>query len=104
MTPGVHGVGGDRQGEALLDVLHEPSLLPIGVLRAAQRDQDVVGLELRDRVRDDGQDAAPSGRAAGVRADRVHVAEHRVQPLVGDMPHPIDLIGEPGKPAGQAWA
>ena len=61
----------------------------------------MIGLELRDRVRDDGQDAATSGRAAGVRADRVHVAEHRVQAFVGDVPHPIDLIGEPGKPAGE---
>ena len=63
--------------------------------------QDVIGLELRDRVGDDGQDAATSGRAAGVRADRAHVAEHGVKAFVGDVPHPIDLIGEPSEPAGE---
>ena len=70
------------------------------MLWAAQRDQDVVGLELRDGVRDDRQDAAAARRAAGVGADRVHVAEHRVEALVGDVPKPIDVVGEPGKSPG----
>ncbi len=31
--------------------------------------------------------------------DRVHVVQHGVEALVGDMPEPIDIVREPGKPA-----
>ena len=98
---GIDGVGRDRQAEAVLDVLDELSLLPVGVLGAAQRDQDVVGREVRDGVRDDGQDAATAGNAAGVGADRAHVAEHGVEALIGDMPQPIDIVGQPREPTRQ---
>ena len=87
---------------ALLDVLDQPALLPVGVLRAAQRDQDVVGLELLRR-----RPRSPSGccRGAAVprasRADRAHVPQHRVESLVGDVPKPIDVVGEPRESAGQ---
>ena len=57
--------------------------------------------EVRDCVRDHGQDAAPAGQSAGVGADRVHVAQYGVEALVGDMPAPIDVVGEPGKPPGE---
>ena len=29
------------------------------------------------------------------------MAEHGVKAFVGDMPHPIDVIGEPSEPAGE---
>ena len=29
------------------------------------------------------------------------MAQHGVEALVGDMPDPIDLVGEPGKPPGE---
>ena len=65
----VHRVGGDRQPEALLDVLDQPALLPVGVLGAVECEQDVVGAEVRDGVCDRGQDAATEGGAVGVRVD-----------------------------------
>jgi hypothetical protein len=101
MSAWVYRVGRQGQAEALLDVLAEPALLPVGVLRAAQCEQDVIGLEILDGVRDYGHDAAPAGQSAGVGADRVHVVQHGVEALVGDMPAPIDVVGEPGKPPGE---
>ena len=71
---------------------------------AAQRDQDVVGLELLDGIRDDGQDAAANRRAADVGVDRAHVAQHAVEPLVGDMPMPIDIVRKPGESPGEGRA
>ena len=97
----VDGVGGDREAEASFDVLDEPSLLPVGVRRGAQREQDVVRAECRDGVGDDGQDAATEGSAVGVHVDRVQVAEHGVEALVGDVPIAVDVVGEPGEPAGE---
>jgi hypothetical protein len=65
-------------------------------------EQYVVGSEVRDRVPDDGQDAATTGETARVDPNRAHVAEHRVEALVGDMPRPVDVVAEPGKPAEQS--
>jgi hypothetical protein len=101
---GVDRVRRHRQAEALLDVLDQLSLLPVGVLRATQRDQNVIGLEGGDGVAEDGQDAATEGVPASAGADRAHVAEHGVEALVSDMPTPIDIIGQPRKPARQAWS
>ena len=66
-----------------------------------QRDQDVIGLERRDCVRDDRHDASTGSRAARVRTDRVHVAQDRVEALVGVVPESIHLIGEPGQSSGE---
>jgi hypothetical protein len=102
MSFGVDREDRQRQAEALLDVLDQPSLLPIGVLWATQRDQNVIGLELGDGIGEDGQDTATEGISAGVGTDRVQVAEHGVEALVGGVSEPIDIIGQPGKPAWQA--
>ena len=40
-----------------------------------------------------GQDAAADGRSADVGADRVHVRQHGVGPLVGDVPRAVDAAG-----------
>ena len=40
-------------------------------------------------------------RAARVRTDRVHVAQDRVEALVGVVPESIHLIGEPGQSSGE---
>ena len=93
MSAWIYRVGRQRQAEALLDVLGELVLLPVGVLGAAQCEQDVIGLEVRNCVRDHGHDTATAGQSAGVGADRVHVAQHGVEALVGDMPAPIDVVG-----------
>jgi hypothetical protein len=93
MSASVYRVGRQGQAEALHDVLAELVLLPVGVLRAAQCEQDVIGLEVRNCVRDHGHDAATAGQSAGVGADRVHVAQYGVEALVGDMPAPIDVVG-----------
>jgi hypothetical protein len=93
MPASVYRVGRERQAEALLDVRVEPVLLPVGVLRAAQSEQDVIGLEVRYCVRDYGHDVAAAGQSGGVGADRVHVAQHGVVALVGDVPAPIDVVG-----------
>jgi hypothetical protein len=101
-VPGeVDRVGRQRQAEVLLDARDQLVLLPVGVLGASQRDQKVVGLKFRDSVRDDGQDAAAEGHSADLGVDRVHVAEHGVEALVGEMPESVDLISQPGEPSGQ---
>jgi len=61
----------------------------------------MVRPELVDRVRDHRQKAAAARDARSVRADRAHVAEHRVKAVVSDMAEPIDIIGEPRQPPGQ---
>ena len=38
----VDRVGRDRQAKAFLDVLTHPALLPVGMLRAAHGDEDVI--------------------------------------------------------------
>ena len=42
-----------------------------------------------------------ASRAARVRADRVHVAQDRVEALVGAVPESIHVIGEPGQSSGE---
>jgi hypothetical protein len=46
----------------------------------------MIGLELLDPISEDGQDAAAERVSAGVGADRAHVAEHGVKPLVSHVP------------------
>ncbi|MCA1700769.1 MAG: hypothetical protein LC790_18430, partial [Actinobacteria bacterium] len=71
-----------RQAKALANLLDKHALLPVGVLGAAQPDQDVIGVELCDGVRKGGQDAVITCNAAGLDADRAHVAEDGVKALV----------------------
>ena len=58
MPARVHCVADEWQAEALLQAPLDPTLLPIGVLRAPQREQHVIRLEVLDRIGDDRQDAA----------------------------------------------
>ena len=92
---------GDRQAKAVLNVFDEPPLLPVGVVRDAQGDQDVIGLERRDSIRDHRHDAPPGSRSAGVGADRVHVLQDGVEALVGVVPKAVDVVGEPGESSGE---
>ena len=91
MSFGVDREDRQRQAEALLDVLDQASLLPIGVLWATQRDQNVIGLELGDGIGEDGQDTATEGISAGVGTDRVQVAEHGVEAPVGGVSKPVGI-------------
>ena len=61
----------------------------------------MIGLEVLDRIGDDRQDAAAVVRSAGVGADGLHVAEHRVEALVGKVAELIHIVGKPGEPPGE---
>jgi hypothetical protein len=66
-----------------------------------QSDQDVVGREVRDGIRDYGPNASAAWAAARFDANRAHVAKHRVQALVRDVATPVDVVAKPRKPAWQ---
>ena len=58
----------------------------------------MIGPEILDRIGDDRQDAAAVVRSAGVGANGLHVAEHRVEALVGKMAELVHVVGKPGEP------
>jgi hypothetical protein len=90
----------DRNVEAGKNRVDQPVLLPRGVIRTPQRDQDVVWPKLANRVRERGQRRlVPDTRPRlGPRREFLHVTEDGLEALVRLEASAIRVRGEPAKP------
>ena len=74
---------GYRESEALQHLIEQVSLLPAGALLGAKGDQDVIGIELSDRVLEGEQGIICADGALRVDPDLFEVTQHRLEALVG---------------------
>jgi hypothetical protein len=89
------------QPEPLDDALHEPMLLPAGSGRSTQRDQQMVGLERANRIRERLERLVAADGSARVRAHLAKLSQHRSKPLVRPFVRRIGVGVEPVEAAGQ---
>src|SRR5215204_5245697 len=89
------------QTEAGEDLLNESLLLPARGLRSPQRDQDVIRLELLDRVGEGEQWIIGADLARRVIAHLLEVAENCREPFVRGASRSVDVRSEPVHPVGQ---
>jgi hypothetical protein len=92
----------DRQWdvERFTNPLCELAFLPAAVICCAKGDQDVVGPKASNGVGESAQRRFVAHAAAGTGAwsQRVDLSQHGLQTLVGFVPYPIGIGGEPLKP------
>ena len=102
VTMRVDGVGREWQSEARPYLLDQPLLLPVGVLLAAQREQDVVGLKLSDGIIDGSERGVISRPPTDPGANGPHVAKYGNEPVLGNVSRVVDIVSDPGSSPREA--